>query len=210
MPVKVIEDTTSQLLDRISLQPETVKLINAYLKQTYFLRLGALRNKREEADTELKKIYELRQSLIQKNLNGVYSDDIFKEQNKLLEEKIGGLQAAKSDSVIDKYNLETITIFIQNKFTNLNDTFESSLLKQKRVLMCSIFPEGLNWSYPGYSNTQIDPFYRCLIDVQEHKVKLGALGGIRTPDPLFRRQMLYPAELRVLVGDSSMLAIRRT
>ncbi|MCA9329017.1 recombinase family protein, partial [Candidatus Saccharibacteria bacterium] len=182
VPVKVIEDTTSQLLDRISLQPETVKLINAYLKQAYFLRLGALRNKREEADTELKKIYELRQSLIEKNLNGVYSDDIFKEQNKLLEEKIGGLQAAKSDSVIDKYNLETITTFIQNKFTNLNDTFESSLLKQKRVLMCSIFPEGLNWSYPGYSNTQINPFYRCLIDVQEHKVKLGTPGGIRTPD----------------------------
>lgn len=25
----------------------------------------------------------------------------------------------------------------------------------------------------------------------------GTLGGIRTPDPLFRRQMLYPAELPV-------------
>lgn len=182
VPVKQIEDITSELLTKMSLQPEAVKLINAYLRQMYYLRIGALRKKREEADVELKKLYELRQALIEKNLKGIYSDDIFKEQNKLLEEKIGGVQAAKSNTVIEKYNLEDITKFIQDKFTNLNNTFASSLLKQKRVLMCSIFPKGLNWSYPGYSNTQISPFYHCLTDVQDNKVLPGTRGGIRTPD----------------------------
>lgn len=173
VPVKQIEDTTSELLSRISLRPETVKLVNTYLRQTYYLRIGALRRKREKADVELKKLYELRQKLIGKNLSGVYSDDIFKEQNKLLEEQIKGMQTAKSDTVLEKYNLEAITKFIQNKFVDLNNTFGESLLKQKHVLVCSIFPKGLDWSYPGYSNTYISPFYRCLIDVQDCKVLPG-------------------------------------
>ncbi len=157
VPVKQIEDLTHELLTKMSLRQEAVELINAYIRQTYFLRIGALRKKREAADVELKKLFELRQALIEKNLHGIYSDEIFKEQNKLLEEKISGVQTAKSDAVIEKYNLEAITKFIQYKFVSLNDTFASSLLKQKRVLTCSIFPKGLNWCYPGYSKPQISP-----------------------------------------------------
>ena len=190
IPKKQIEETTDELLDKISLRPETVELINAYLRHTYYLRIGSLRQKRDKADSELKKLYELRQSLIEKNLSGVYSDDIFKEQNKLLEEKVKGVQEAKSDTIIEKYNLEDITKFIQAKFTNLNESFTESLLKQKRVLMCSIFPLGLSWGYPGYSNIQISPFYRSLLGFQDKQVQNGTPGRIRTADPLFRRQML--------------------
>ncbi len=192
-----IEDTTGELLARISLRPETVKLVNAFLRQTYYLRIGALRKKREQADVELRKLQELRQKLIEKNLNSIYSDDIFKEQNKLLEEKIKGIQTAKSDAVIEKYNLEAISNFIQQKFTDLSNTFDKSLLKQKRVLMCSIFPQGLNWRYPSYSNTHISPFYRCLMEVKENKVLSGTPDRIRTYDLWLRKPTLYPAELRV-------------
>ena len=62
-------------------------MINAFLRRAYYQRTGALKQKRDQADIELKKIYETRQALIQKNLSGIYSDDIFKEQNKILEEK---------------------------------------------------------------------------------------------------------------------------
>jgi len=125
------------------------------------------------ADVELQKLQELRQKLVEKNLNGVYSDEMFKQKNKLLEEKIKGVQTAKSETVLEKYNLEAIAKFIQNKFTDLNKTFTESLLKQKRVLVCSIFPQGLSWSYPGYSNTQISPFYLCLMQIQDGQVPSG-------------------------------------
>lgn len=46
VPVKQVEDTTADLLARVSLRPETVKLINAFLRQAYYLRIGALRKKR--------------------------------------------------------------------------------------------------------------------------------------------------------------------
>ncbi len=149
-------------------------MINAFLRRTYYQRTGVLKQKRDQADTELKKTYETRQALIEKNLSGVYSDDIFKEQNKILEEKITAIQAAKDETMIEKYSLEAITKFIETKFTDLAATYQNAPLEQKRVLMCSIFPKGLQWSYPGYSNTQISPFYRCFLDYQNGTVAIGA------------------------------------
>lgn len=136
--------------------------------------IDALKQKRDHVDIELQKVYETRQMLIEKNLSGVYSDDIFKEQNKVLEEKIKAIQAAKNDTVIEKYNLEAISTFIQDKFTDLNKTYATSDLERKRVLMCSIFPKGLRWSYPGFVNTHISPFYRSFLALQGRKVQLGA------------------------------------
>ncbi|MES2970851.1 MAG: recombinase family protein [Patescibacteria group bacterium] len=169
-----IETTTDELLRDITLKDESVKLINAFLRRTYYLQIDSLKQKRDHADIELQKIYETRQALIQKNLDGVYSDDIFKEQNKVLEEKIKAIQAAKNDTVIEKYNLEAISKFIQEKFTNLNETFSTSELTLKRVLMCSLFPKGLRWGYPGYVNTQISPFYRSFLALQGRQVQIGA------------------------------------
>ncbi len=174
VPRDTVESTTDEQLSKISLQDETVTLIGAFIRRTYYLRIDALKKKREHSDIELKKIYETRQALIEKNLSGVYSDDIFKEQNKVLEEKIKSVQAAKNDSVIEKYNLEAISKFIKDKFTNLNDTYENADLERKRVLMCSIFPTGLRWAYPGLVNTQLSPFYRSLLDVQQSEVQFGA------------------------------------
>jgi len=168
-----IEPTTRQLLKSVSLKPEAAQLINAHIRRTYYQRIGALRQKREQADTELKKIYEIRQALIEKNLSGIYSDEIFKEQNKILEEKIATIQMVKDETAIEKYDLQKITTVIQEKFTDLNKTFQESDLERRRELMCSIFPKGLLWSYPGYSNTHISPFYKCLLDIQDGKVPIG-------------------------------------
>ena len=91
-----------------------------------------------------------------------------------MEEKIKAIYAAKNDIALEKYNLEAISKFIEDKFTNLNKTFATSDLERKRALMCWIFLKGLMWSYPGYSNTLIGPFYKCYLDLQGKQVRSGA------------------------------------
>lgn len=53
---------------KLKIQPANCwpELACAFLRQTYYLRIGALRKKRELADIELKKLQELRQKLIEK------------------------------------------------------------------------------------------------------------------------------------------------
>lgn len=134
----------------------------ALLRRTYYGRVAQLQKRREEADKELKRLSEMRQQLIQKNLSGIYSDEIFKVQNKLIDDQIAALHVAKDDALLAKYNLETIIAFMKDKFSNMGKTYQLSTLSQIRVLLCSIFPKGVKWSYPGYYNTSISPIYQSI------------------------------------------------
>ena len=62
----------------------------------------------------------------------------------------------------DRYNLEAVVKFMKSKFENIGRTFQMSTLSQTRVLLGSIFPSGMQWSYPGYLNTQISPLYQSI------------------------------------------------
>ncbi len=184
VPVEVIEQATLERLSHISLKPKTIELLNAYIRRTYFERIKTLQKRREHAEEELKKLYQFRQALIEKNIAGIYSDDVFREQNEAIEEKIKDLQLAKSDGMIEKYNLEAIAAFLNEKFIDLAKTYEESTLDQKKVLLCSINPQGLVWDYKGYSNTPISPFYQSILNLQKKSVSFGAEGGTRTRKPV--------------------------
>lgn len=180
IPVSKVDEEMLLLLNKISLKPKTLDLLIAFLRKTYFERVSVLQKKRDQADLELKKLYELRQALIEKNLSGTYSDVVFKEQNKILEQKIKEIRITKDDTLTDKYNLGAITKFIKEKFENLAKTYLNSDLEQKRVLLCSIFPQGVAWSYPGYSNTTISPYYQAILDIQAASDTFCSGGGSRT------------------------------
>ena len=162
IPVDTLNTATASLLSTITPTKQCLDAFIALLRRTYYQRGSQLLKRREEADVKLKKLHELRQSLIQKNLNGIYSDDIFKEQNKLIEEQIAAVQITKDDALLSKYNLEAIIKFMKDKFSSLGKTYQMSTLSQIRVLLCSIFPSGLAWGYPGLSNTKISPLYQCI------------------------------------------------
>jgi site-specific DNA recombinase len=180
MPIDTVEREVATTLTKISLKPATRDLIAAYLRKSYQLRLGPLLKMRNQAEVELKRLYELRQALIQKNLSGIYSDEIFKEQNKLIEEQLKTVHATKDTTVLEKYNLEALISFVYAKFGDLNETYLEASLQQKKFLLSSIFPAGLVWTYPGISNSGISPFYRDILDVQDRGVSIGADERTRT------------------------------
>ena len=184
-----VQKETIVYLSNISPTKDGLNGFIALLRKSYFQRIKQLQKRKEVADLELTKLYELRQALIQKNLNGTYSDEIFKEQNKLIEDQIANIQITKDDSLLEKYNLEAVVRFIKEKFANLGTTYQMSNLSQLRILLCSIFPSGMVWSYPGYYNTQISPIYQSIRMFDNTKISLSTAEGSRTPDSLAENQM---------------------
>ncbi len=182
-PVATLENYTSTYLESITPTKETIDLFNAFLRKTYFQRISSLKKRREQADGELKKLYELRQGLIEKHLTGIYSDEMFKEQNLVIEQKLRALQIAKNDDVLTDYNLEKVTRFIEEKLGNLKQTYgnEAATLDEKRTLLCSIFPSGLVWDGKAYSNTLIDSSYKLVQTFKGDKGTIGSAKGSRTP-----------------------------
>ena len=181
--VSFMENYTADYLEKITPTKETIELFNAFLRQEYFKRIGDLRKRQEDADDELKKLYTLRQGLIEKHLMGIYSDEMFKEQNLVIEQKIKGIHIAKNDGILTQYSIEKTTDFITNVLGNLKHAYsrEEATLNEKRTLLGSVFPFGLPWDGKQYSNPYIDSSYSFIRTFKSSKVAIGSAKGSRTP-----------------------------
>lgn len=130
--------------------------------KTYQQRFSRLVKIKNDADTEIARIKELRKTMVQKNLEGVYSDEVFKEQNTILEDKMLQAQIVKDEATMDRYNIDAVTDFIKTLLADLGETYKRSNLSQIKVLLGSIFPTGVAWNYDGTLNRSISPIYQAI------------------------------------------------
>ncbi len=178
-PSVPVEDSKIFLLSflkEINLTENGIKILIAFIRSNYMKRIVILQKKKVAADAELIKLYGMRQTLVEKNLSGTYSDEIFKEQNSLIEEKIKDLHVLKESSQLQKYTLEDTVAFINEKLADLSATYDDSLLEEKKALLGSIFPSGMAWNYPGISNRDIGAMYQS--------IRAFANGDVHVGDPM--------------------------
>ena len=124
----------------------------------------------------------MRQPLVEKNLAGTYSDEMFKEQNAIIGAKIATAESILGQTIFDKYNFEDVERFMREKFEDLGKTYVDAEPGVRRVLLGSICPTGLSWSYSGLSNRQFSQEYQAIRDIGSGKIAMSTAYGSRTRD----------------------------
>lgn len=175
-----MENALLQVLKDTTPKKEGLNLFINFLYKTYYSRLSRLQKIKNKADEEIARLQSLRKQLVQKNLSGVYSDEIFKEQNAVIEDQIIQAQIAKDDSTISKYNIDAVISFMKTMLADLGEAYKRSNLNQIKVLIGSMFPDGLAWSYNGTLNHRISPLYQAIQYFSGHGVPFSAREGTRT------------------------------
>jgi len=82
--VKELENVLISVLKETTPTQECLNLFIKFLYETYHVRVSRLQKIKNEADGEIEKLRALRKVLVEKNLAGVYSDEIFKEQSAII------------------------------------------------------------------------------------------------------------------------------
>ncbi len=168
--VSDLEIALIKLLKEITPKERGLNLFINCLYKTYHERFSRLQKLRNEADDEITRLKEMRKVMVEKNLAGIYSDEVFKEQSALIEDKMLKAQIAKEDSTIDKYNIDAVTTFMKILLADLGEAYKRSSLSQIKVLLGSIFPSGLAWEYNGILNHQISPIYQAIRNFEQATV----------------------------------------
>ncbi len=189
--VKTLENSVIELLKEITPTEQGLNLFIAWLYKTYHERYSRLKKLRDEAEDEISRLQGVRKQLVEKNLSGVYSDEIFREQNAMIESKIMKAQIAKEDSTIDKYNLDKITDFVRTLLADLGEAYKRSDPNQIKVLLGSIFPYGLAWNENGTLNHEISPLYQYILHFNNQAIPSGAGEGNRTLCLLLGKETYY-------------------
>ncbi len=162
IPIQDIEDSLLGKLKIITPKEKCLKLFINFMYKTYYERASRLHTIRHRADEEIERLQGVRRQLVQKNLSGVYSDEVFKEQSAIIESQMTKAQIAKNDATFDDYNIDKVISFMKTILADLGETYKKSSLSQLKVLLGSIFPTGIAWNDKTGLNTQISPLYQSI------------------------------------------------
>lgn len=174
IPAKDMKDSLINAMKRVEPTKACLDLFIHFMYKTFNQRLGRLTKIRNAAEAEVETLKILRTTLVEKNLSGVYSDEIFKEQNSMIEDKITRAQIVKNDATVDKYNIDAVTSFMKTLLADLGETYRRSSIKQLKVLLGSMYPNGIVWDYSGTLNPQISPLYQYIKGFSGQSVPSGA------------------------------------
>lgn len=172
--VETMKQTLVSLLKKVTPKKECLELFTNYMFKNFHNRFSRLQKMKQSADVEIDRLKELRKILVEKNITGVYSDEVFKEQNTIIEEKMTISQIAKEDSTIDEYNIDEVIVFIRTLLADLGETYKKASQSQIKVLIGSIFPSGLSWNYNGTLNHQLNPIYTTINTFSQSDVSSSA------------------------------------
>jgi site-specific DNA recombinase len=181
--VKKLNDSLIGFLKSISPTKRQLDIFLLVLRKDFNQKVSLLRAKREKARQQVIELKDLQQALVLKNLKGTYSDEMFREQNKVLEGKIKTAEKLLGEAIFDQYNIEEVDKFMREKFSNLGRTYEETQDPGvRRVLLGSICPTGLAWRYSGLSNQVFSAQYQSILAVRDSDFVLSTANGIRTRD----------------------------
>ena len=180
--VAVLEQSLLDALKTATPKKECLELFIHFLYKSYHERLSRLTKIKNEADNEIAKLKTLRNTLVEKNLQGIYSDEIFKEQSAMIEDKIIKAQIVKDDTNIGKYNIEAVITFVRTILADLGEMYKRSNISQAKVLLGLVFPSGLAWNYNGTLDYKISPLYQYIQAFNRDTIPSGDPNGNRTRD----------------------------
>lgn len=175
-----LDEEVVELLRSITPKKACIELFTQYVIDEYESRLKNLKKAKNVADGEIQRLKDMRKVLVEKNMLGIYTDEIFMEQNALIEKKLATAEVAKSDSTLEKYDINKLTDFIKATLSDLGETYKKSTVPQVKALFGSIFPSGLSYNQDGTLNHQINPMYQAILNFDTGSVAYGEPAGIRT------------------------------
>ncbi len=180
--VKKLDECLVQFLHDITPSKEQLEVFLLVLRKSFSQNIAALQAKREHAEQKISELNKMRQTLVQKNLMGIYSDEVYLTQDKIIGNQIADIEQILGTTVFDKYNMDDIDAFMKEKFADLGKTYQESGIGERRVLLGSIAPSGLTWCYSGLSNREISKEYQSILSVSTSDFAMSTAYGSRTRD----------------------------
>lgn len=177
IPMIDLDNGMKALLKEMSPTEQGLKLFLQAFLNTFQKKLKEINKRQNNAEDEIGKLKALRQTLVEKNLAGTFSDEIFKEQNTAIEQKLAAAYSANDNELINGFNIEAGIKFLEAKLKDLATTYEEStpMLAALRSFLGSIFLSGFAWQYPGYSKTEISPLYQAVQQFDNPNVSVSCL-----------------------------------
>lgn len=170
---------------------ELVKLFTEMVKEKWEIRYSHLANRYRSFEEEISALHEVRKRLVAKHLRGVYTDEIFNEQLELIEDELLVQKSQKSEAKLQEVDIDIVVNFMNDFLWNVDKAWLEGSLQQRRVLLGSIFPKNVVYTYPGFRTDALSPCFKLIKQFETVDPSLWVTDGTRTRNTRLHRAVLY-------------------
>ncbi len=178
-------------LKTIEPKPELLLLFKEMIKEKWQSRYSAIEARQKALHADLKALKELRSRLVEKNLKGVYSDEVFQEQQSKIEGEILVKKSLISESRLDKIDIDIVLNFFENFLLNLSKFWVEGTVTQRQAITGSIFPNKLVYDNPGFRTDDLGLCFKLIKRFDGSSTSFGVANGDRTRDIRLHKPALY-------------------
>lgn len=154
-----LHDSLDTILSNVKLSEVGINVFQLILEAEYSKRHSKIVMHQAKGKQLIGKLTTMRMNLVNKHLSGLYSDEVFLEQNTLLSENIARLQLSIDSEAIKQYKFEACWDIVDRKMKHFKVTYSGFTTSNKKALLSTIFPDGFVWLYPGLSYPVVNPLF---------------------------------------------------
>ncbi len=140
----------------------------------------------------------MKTKLIQKNLNGVVSDDDYKEQIEMLNSRITGKEIERSEYRVEETTVDQYIGMAESLFSNVSTMWLDATFPNKQRFQTLLFPKGIELSKEGLGTAQLGLPFSLNDDLAPSQTTLVPPGGIEPStlslEPTCSIQLSYGGE----------------
>ncbi len=191
IPKENFENEFLEFLQQIEPKRELVELFSAMVKEKWEGRYKSIASRKKDVETELGALYEVRKRLVDKNLKGIYSDEIFQEQLQVIEDEILVKKTLKSEASLENVDIDVIVNFMNNFLCNIHKAWIEGSLQQKKLLLGSIFPKNITYGNGGFRTAELGLPFNVIKGFGTPSTSSWVIDGTRTRNRQYHKLMLY-------------------
>lgn len=154
-----VEQNILDLLDTLTWNEDGLRLLKALIFKKHSQRFSLIYKLHRASEITIGRLKEQQRVLVEKNLAGIYSDDIFLEQNKFIEKRLEEAENVRNGELIEQYNSKKVEPIVDKFLDSLSKMYLEFELAQKRVLLCLVFKTAPHWSYPGLAKINLSSIF---------------------------------------------------
>jgi site-specific DNA recombinase len=189
-PKDYFESLFLEYVKEVQPTKEFLPLFSEMVAEKWETRYSHLINSQKKFKDDLEALYTVRKRLVEKNLAGVYSDEIFREQMDLIEDRIIVAKSNNNEAHLQKIDIKIVTKFMNNFLWNLDKAWKEGNLNQRKLLTGSIYPENVIFENDKFRTTKISQSFELIRHLSTTPISSWVADAIRTRNPCLHRAVL--------------------
>ncbi len=178
----VIENAFLEFLKGVRPNPERWESVKVKLTKKFEDEMETAEDTSKRARKEILVWEAKKQRVIDLASSEVLDEDDAREQLAKIKSKLLQLKLEVNQSHGEEIKLDMLLSFADNFFRTLHLFWFDADISTKTDLQRAVFPNGVIYSFPGFSNSQIGPLFQAITTLSGGNQNEGDPGGTRTRD----------------------------